>query len=70
MKKNNHKLPNDISLDEILSNIDSKIQDIESGKSKTSITKTRIDGVDVKDIIKKIDTEAKKIEEREKNDLQ
>lgn len=69
MKKNNHKLPDDISLDEILSSIDSKVQDIESGKSKTSITKTRIDGVSVKDIIKKIDTETKIIEEREKNDL-
>ena len=69
MKKNNHKLPDDISLDEILSSIDSKIQDIESGKPKASLTKTRIDGVSVKDIIKKIDTETKKIEEREKNDL-
>lgn len=66
MKKNNNKLPDDISLDEILSSIDSKIQDIESEKSKTSITKTRIDGVSVKDIIKKIDIEAMKIEEREK----
>jgi len=69
MKKNNYKLPDDISLDEILSSIDNKIQEIESGKTKTSLTKTRIDGVSVKDIIKKIDTDAKKIEEREKNDL-
>lgn len=67
MKKNNHKLPNDISLDEILSSIDSKIQDIESGKPKDSITKTRIDDVDVKDIIKKIDNEANKIEKRQNN---
>jgi len=69
MKKNNRKLPDDITLDEILSSIDNKIQDIESGKTKTSITKTRIDGVSVKDIIKKIDNETSKIEKREKKDL-
>ena len=68
MEKNNHKLPDDISLDEILNSIDSKIQDIESGKTKTSITKTRIDGVDIKDIIIKIDDETKKIEKRERKE--
>ena len=65
--KKNHKLPNDISLDEILSSIDSKIQDIESGKPKTSITKTRIDDVSVKEILNVLDKKCNKLERQEDN---
>ena len=63
-KKAKNELPDDISVSEILEAIDSKISEIESGKKNT--TKTRIDGVDIKEILKVLDDECVKLENKEK----
>lgn len=57
--RDGNQLPKDIDVDEILKDIDSKIQEIESRKEANEMIKTRIDGVDVKEIIKKLENETK-----------
>lgn len=67
-KNNKKQLTDDISIDEILNNIDMKIQEIESGKKTSEKKKTRIDGVDTKDILKKLDDKYKQLKKQERKD--
>lgn len=70
MKKNNklkNSLPNNIGVDEILNDIDIKIQEIESDKKKSEMTKTRIDDVDAEEIIKVLDDKCKQLKKKEEN---